>query len=403
MNDLLVSAQLPVVSWASDGDLGEGEALLATLDACRLESWGARSIRGFEIFRYAEASSILRSRDFASPFGKLSENSGLTPEDGWIYHHMGSTLANVQGPAHVKLKSIFLEFFGPRAIGRWRSHVRDIVRSRVKTSAKDGALDLARDVCLVLPAYLFCRMIARPDEDAAFLAHTSDEILTIFDQDPKNRDRIIKAGNRLKTYTENLIAERTLSRGDDLISYLIGKREEGALSHDELVNNVAMLLEASVDNTGNQFALTMHHLLSVPERWQHIKDNPGLIKKAIDESIRITPKVTTINRIANIDTVVNGVSIPAGSWISVSILGAQRDTTGLPEAARYNLDRVSERPHLVFGGGVYMCLGMLLSLLELEEGIATLAEEFPDLALIAPLEQTFTARNITVQSLKVKI
>ncbi len=96
-------------------------------------------------------------------------------------------------------------------------------------SLESGVPDLAQDVCLVLPALLFYRLINRPDEEAFFLARVSDEILKIFEQNPANRDSVIRAGTELKAYTDDLVAERRANPGDDLISYLIGKQQQGMI------------------------------------------------------------------------------------------------------------------------------------------------------------------------------
>jgi cytochrome P450 len=403
MSHTSVVGKLPVVDWKEDADLGTGADLLHTLEDSRQRSWGAQSARGLEIFAYDEAASVLRSRDFVTPFGRLSTNSGLTPEDGWIYFHMERMLAGVQGPEHIKLKGIFLEFFGPRAVGRWKEDIQELVLKLTRDAAVDNKIDIAKEVCLVLPAYLFCRLINRPDEDALFLAKTSDEILTIFEQNPLNRDTILRAGRAMKDYADRLLRERESNLGDDLVSYLIVKRNEGALTDEELTHNVAMLLEASVDNTGNQFALTMHHLLSVPGRWQEVARDRSLIQTAISESIRLTPKVATVNRIARVDTEVNNVSVAEGSWVSVSIIAAHRDPTGMPDVLNFDMHRIKPRQPLVFGGGMYMCLGMFLSLLELEEGIATLVQAFPHMKLNGDISWNLTSRNITVQALPVSL
>ncbi|WP_321893271.1 cytochrome P450 [Paraburkholderia tropica] len=125
-----------------------------------------------------------------------------------------------------------------------------------------------------------------------------------------------------------------------------------------------MLLEASVDNTGYQFALAMMHLLQDPGRWDRIVADVALIPSSINEAIRLTPKVATINRIAKEDTEVAGELVKQGTWVSISVLSAHRDTVALPDAATYDLDRQGSRPHLVFGGGMHLCLGMLLSMVD---------------------------------------
>ncbi|WP_321894002.1 cytochrome P450 [Paraburkholderia tropica] len=402
MENSIENNPLPSVDWEMDEDLGRGAVLVERLEAQRAKSWGAVSRRGLEVFSYDKAAQILRSRDFYTPFGKLSDNSGLVPEDGWTYFHMERMLAGVKGPEHVKLKSIFLDFFGPRAVEKWRPHVADIVDRLSREQEGEESFDLAK-VCLKLPAFLFCRLINKPDKDAEFLVKTSDEILKIFEQNPANRDVILQSGNALKQYTDALLRERKEDRGDDLISFLIGKQESGLLTDEELTHNVAMLLEASVDNTGNQFALTMMHLLSEPARWDRLVADPSRTVPSINESIRITPKVSTINRITARDTQIDGHEISAGTWVSISVIAAHRDKAGMPDADVFDQGRSTARAPLVFGGGMHLCLGMLLSMLELEEGIATLARKYPRMRLSGEPHWTLTSRNITVESMPVTV
>jgi cytochrome P450 len=59
---------------------------------------------------------------------------------------------------------------------------------------------------------------------------------------------------------------------------------------------------------------------------------------------------------------------------------ANRDETRWPHADAWDLDR-PERPHLGFGWGRHLCLGMHLARLELRVGIATLLERLPGLRL----------------------
>jgi len=113
-----------------------------------------------------------------------------------------------------------------------------------------------------------------------------------------------------------LIAQRRHNLSDDLISELIRAEDDGdRLTHDELVNLVAFLLNAGTETTRNQLAAAVEVLSEHPDQWALLAEHPELAPKAVEELMRHSPIVFASLRVATIDIELDDVLIPAGAFV----------------------------------------------------------------------------------------
>ena len=87
-----------------------------------------------------------------------------------------------------------------------------------------------------------------------------------------------------------------------------------------------------------------------------------------------------VSRIATADTEVAGCPIPAGSPVAVITGSANHDATRYADPESWRLDR-DPQPHLAFGWGPHLCLGMHLARLELGAGLNAVLDRLPNLRL----------------------
>ena len=85
--------------------------------------------------------------------------------------------------------------------------------------------------------------------------------------------------------------------------------------------------------------------------------------QAIEEGLRWEPPLLGIMRTATRDTEVEGVSVPAGATISVSIGSANHDEKYWENAEEFDIFR-PQKQHLAFAWGPHMCLGLHLARME---------------------------------------
>ena len=155
----------------------------------------------------------------------------------------------------------------------------------------------------------------------------------------------------------------------------------GGLTRAEVVSNVAVLLFGGIETTEGMIANAVLHLLDNPAELELVKDENGLLRNAVEESLRLEPAAAVIDRYATRDVSLGAASIGSGELVTVSIAGANRDPRSFPQPERFDVRRENARLHIAFAQGPHVCIGMHLARLEAHTAIRRLLERLPGLRL----------------------
>lgn len=157
---------------------------------------------------------------------------------------------------------------------------------------------------------------------------------------------------------------------------------DGPLSLDELVANAGILLFGGIETTEGMIALAAGHLLAHHEQAAAAREDPDLVATAIEESLRLEPAASRVDRYTTRATTVAGVAIPAGELVIVSLAAANRDPAIFPDPDSFDISRPNANRHLAFAAGPHYCLGAHLARLEtrivLEELLSRSASLVPE-------------------------
>jgi cytochrome P450 PksS len=226
---------------------------------------------------------------------------------------------------------------------------------------------------------------------------------TVVSTDPSTWG-ILKAFPHLSAflgYIRKQIKARRAEPRDDLISALVMAEEASErLSEDELVAMISLLLVAGHETTVNLIGNGTLALLQHPGQMERLRDDPALIKSAIEELLRYeSPVETATERYAREDVSLAGVTIPRGEQVFAVIASANRDEAQFDRPDDLDLAREPNR-HLAFGQGGHYCLGAPLARLEGQIAISNLLRRFPDLRLAVPAGALRWRRGLVLRGLK---
>jgi cytochrome P450 len=223
---------------------------------------------------------------------------------------------------------------------------------------------------MLFPVYVIAELLGLPREDVPqFMSWVADTIV-IFHDAP----RALAASAALKDYLGARIDERRARPGDDLISSLVGAELDGErLSTDHIVNFLRLLLPAGGETTYRSSGNLLFALLSDPSQLQAVDADRGLLQAAIEEGLRWEPPLTSVNRLCTVDTVLDGVPVPAGAIVECSMAGANRDPARWDDPDRFDVAR-APKPHLAFAFGPHTCIGMHLARLETRVALTDLLD-----------------------------
>lgn len=171
--------------------------------------------------------------------------------------------------------------------------------------------------------------------------------------------------------------------------------DAGAIPADEARLLVRALLSAGFDTTIFALTNTLVALSDAPEQYSKIRENPRLIKFAVDESLRYDTPFQSFYRTAATDTEVGGVRIAGGEKVLIFPASANRDIEKWGDtAAEFDIDRDASG-HLTFGMGIHQCVGQPISRMEID---AFLSEFVNRVAKFEPAERPTPFIHTTLKS-----
>jgi len=223
-----------------------------------------------------------------------------------------------------------------------------------------------------------------PIEDREQVKEWSDETSRIFfirANEPDRRERSQKGLEKLLAYFEPLIDARRRQPRDDLVSALVQAEERGdLLSHEELLATCTVLLFAGHETTTNLLANGLLAFMQSRHQWELLRQQPALVRSAVEELLRFDGPVKATFRVARKDTELRGKTIRAGDRMLLILAAANRDPDKYADPDRLEITR-SPNPHVAFGQGIHVCLGAPMARLEAQEAFLALPQRFPELHL----------------------
>jgi cytochrome P450 len=193
--------------------------------------------------------------------------------------------------------------------------------------------------------------------------------------------RIERAVEEFVDYLTNLARKRRAEPADDLMSALVAVQDCGdRFTDDELISTCFLLLVAGHETTINLVGNSMLALLRHPGQLRRLRQDPALIRSAIEELLRYDGTVQITTRIVKGEVEIDGQTLSDGEAVFPVLGAANRDPDQFADPDRLDLGRIDNR-HLSLSNGPHFCLGAPLARLEGEIAIGTLVRRLPRLRL----------------------
>jgi cytochrome P450 len=321
------------------------------------------------VYRYEDVAQVLRDNE--------------TFSSAIILTFFGDALGKyvmlgMDEPEHRRHRALVSAAFSQKALAR-REHelVEQVGNELVDRFADRGRADLVREFTFPYPTQIIAGLLGLPPEDYPQFQRWSISLLSI----TVNRERGLAASKALREYFIPILAARREEPRDDLISSLAQAEIDGEkLADEEIFSFLRLLLPAGVETTYRSTGNLLFGLLSNPDQLDAVRSDRSLIPQAIEEAVRWEPPLLVITRVVTRDTELAGVPIPAGSSVMPMLGSANRDEERWADPDRFDIFRPA-KPHIGFGYGVHVCLGMHLARLEMRVALNLLLDRLPNLRL----------------------
>lgn len=341
-------------------------------------------LKRFIYTRHDDVKAILRDSKFWSDPRKGNPGTFMRELLGrGLRDDEDPSMLLMDEPDHRRLRSMVSASFTPAAVEQWRGRARVVVDQALdKIDATE--FDLINDFAGPVPTVVIAELLGiDPSMHDKFKYWSDESVKVSFNPFASDEERAVgeAAAQSLEQFFVAEIETRRTDMGDDLISDMIRAEMDGdKLSVDEMVRQCNLLLIAGNVTTTDLIGNGMKALLENPDQLQRLRDDPSMIKNAVEEMLRYDSPVVNSGRIADRDIDIAGCPVQKGESLNTSLAAANRDPDVYTNPDEFDIAR-TDNHHQSFGGGRHLCLGAHLARVEAQEAILGLLKRYPNLTL----------------------
>ncbi len=300
---------------------------------------------------------------------------------------LATSLVQSDPPEHTRMRGCITRALSSQRIASLEPRIRAFADRLIDGFERDGQADFVARFAHPFPIMVIGSLLDVPEADFASLLRWSDDLTTLLygQVPPEEQAPFARSYVAVNEYVLDLAERRRHMPGVDLPSDLVRAVEAGdaPLSAAEVGSLLRILLVAGFETTIKLLGTTMYHLLSRPERWQAIVDDPASIAATVEEMLRFDGPVQGTMRRTREAVELSGTPIPEGAMVWAMNASANRDEAVFPDAASFDPGRARTAGHLAFGQGVHFCIGAPLARLETCIALERLSARLPSLRPVA--------------------
>jgi cytochrome P450 len=352
--------------------------------------WAAEPAGRWVLTRYADVTAALRDPRLVKAGAKPLLNNvpaDVLPELAAFQASVEQQIDSINPPLHTSLRRLVNSGFTPELVAARREQVQQTIDELLNALVPRGQMDLIQDFTAPLPATIIMEVFGVPLEAREHVKEWSDAYAALMghgplDADPAALARRAQASTLAFTeFLRGVVADhRQRPRGDLLDALIKAEDDDNALTTEQLLANLRVLLIAGNETTTNLIGNGMLALLRQPDQLARLRADPSLIPAAVEELLRHDSPVQMVFRWAGEDFTLAGKAIQQGQMVVMVTGAANRDPARFPDPDRLDVARHPNEHH-AFGFGIHYCVGAPLARLEAQLAFPALLQRLPNLEL----------------------
>ena len=362
--------------------------------------------RSMLLTRHDDVSAVYRSAHASSD--KREEFGPKLGVGTPAFEHHTTSLVFSDPPLHTRVRRLMMGALNQRAIARMEPGLVVLVDALLERLSGLPAPDLIGDFAARIPVEVIGNLLDVPAEERGPLQGWSLDILSALEPAPSAEvlAHANAAVSAFLDYLRELVARRRVHPGDpevDVLTRLLHGEHDGArLTEHELLHNCIFLLNAGHETTTNLIGNGLHALLAHRSELERLVADPSLLPTAVEELLRYESPLQLNNRLATAAIELPSGTVPAGTFVTLAIGGANRDPAVFAEPDRLDVSR-RPNPHVAFGHGAHACAGMNVARLEARVAIGRLLARFPRLEAAGAAQRDPRLRFRGLRTLPVRL
>jgi cytochrome P450 len=271
-------------------------------------------------------------------------------------------LVNRDAPDHIRLRHVANRAFNARLVRTLGDWVQDVVDKLVEELLSERKVEFVESFTTALPLRVVGGMLGIPLDRKADLRRWSQAVTDAFavagGMDPAEAPGFFEDFIEFGNYIELLANQRAgCPHRGDILDDLVGRKDAGDLSRDEMVGLGWSFVAAGHETTMNLLGGGVEMMLRDRAFGARMAAEPHRTEDFMEEYLRLFSPTQWVLRRTREDVVLHDVTIPAGALVHVVLGSANRDPRKFPDPDGFDLDRENKEDHMAFGGGPHFCPG----------------------------------------------
>ncbi|MBJ22628.1 MAG: cytochrome P450 [bacterium] len=366
-----------------------------------LEDLGAVAVHGYDAVR-AFCDHPLMTRNFAES-GVVDKQAMAERAERWPT--LENSLSTGEGEETKRanlLRVLLAQDFRPRMIRKMATTVSEVVSKVCAPLRSESDVDVVK-VVQEVPLIVISTLLGIDEttKDAELFLSAGPSYFRGINPiaSDSDRDKAEVAAVTMIDILGRTVENRRSNPQNDLVSQVVEIADNrGDVDPMDVVRAVVILVAAGTDTTRLTSSLAIRTLLDNPEAMEAMREDRSLVKNGMMELLRYESPTKYLVRVATQDVEFEGQTVPKGSLVLLSIMGAGWDPRVFPSPETFDPQR-DLRGSLSFGFGSGYCLGSHLARLQVTTLVDFVLDHLPSTATIDRSQTTWDAGNLMLREI----
>jgi len=342
------------------------------------------------ITRYEDVVAAIKEKRFSSErgpafFAQLPEDVQAEVKD--LRDSLSTWFGWNDPPYQKRMRSLIGKAFTPGLVDGLRPRLEQITDEMLSEIEEQDEIDLIRDFAYILPVKVIAELLGVPEKYHPIFKSSADHIVAFFAKSRALEEFARKGQDAvaaMNEFLEIVVEEKRSNPEDDMISLMIQAEVDGdKLTKEEIIANCEFFLTAGHTTTTDLIGNGTRAFIENPDQADRLRDDPSLVRTAVEEVLRYYSPVQRSWRVAKEDVSFRGIEVKKGQLVYPLIGSANRDPEQFEDPDKFDIGR-QNNSHLAFGFGAHFCLGAPVARLEGEIVFRELLSRYPSMSIAPP-------------------
>ncbi|MFD1814618.1 cytochrome P450 [Rhodococcus gannanensis] len=388
---------LDTVDFFSDGNVAQDpfeyfDHLRGRNPVFREPHYGVVAVTGhqevIEAFKNTEALSAVNS--IGGPFPPLPfvpEGDDITAQIESHRHRFPifEHIVTMDPPDHTRARSLLGRMLTPKRLKENEEYLWDLANQQIDEFIDNGRCEFLGEFAKPFATLAITDLLGVPAQDREEFRRVlgagerPGTRVGALDHEPVGTNPLDYLDDRFRGY----LAERRREPVGDILSGLATATYPDGSTPElmELVRPATFLFAAGQETVTKLLSSALRVLGDRPEYQSILREDRGLIRAFVEESLRFDSPTKVDFRLARTSTRIGDLDVPAGTVVMLGLAAANRDPRKFEDPNEFRLDRRNAHDHVAFGRGLHTCAGAPLARMEGHVTLNRLLDRMSDIGI----------------------